>query len=405
MHVGERIKRYRRRRGLAQTTLAHMVGRSESWLSQIERGVRSVDRFSTVLELSRVLNVEVVELTGRKLSLEPKGMHYNAIAKIRLALVQYDSIPAAIHPETVQPTRPADPLRIRRGIDEANTLYQATRYNAVADLLPGVLVEAQRATHEFTGEERRAAYGLLAEVYQITAKTLTRIGEPSLGWLTIERSLAAAERAEDPLLMAASAYHLGQALRALAEVDDASNVTLNAVGALQRNERIVTPERQSAIGGLYLTAVMAAAVGRDGNEAARLLDHSAVLAEDIDDTRNDLWFAFGPTNVQIHRMAVATELGDVTEAIRIGESLDVSNLPPGLIGRRSAVLIDLARAYTMRRMDPAAVNTLLEAERIAPEVVHFNILVQGLLRELLRREHRASTPQLRDLASRAGLLE
>jgi hypothetical protein len=45
MSVGERIAIYRRRRGLSQLALANMIGRSEAWLSQVERGIRHVDRF------------------------------------------------------------------------------------------------------------------------------------------------------------------------------------------------------------------------------------------------------------------------------------------------------------------------------------------------------------------------
>lgn len=40
--LAERIAAYRRRRGLSQQVVAGLVGRSESWLSQVERGVRSV---------------------------------------------------------------------------------------------------------------------------------------------------------------------------------------------------------------------------------------------------------------------------------------------------------------------------------------------------------------------------
>jgi hypothetical protein len=68
------------------------------------------------------------------------------------------------------------------------------------------------------------------------------------------------------------------------------------------------------------------------------------------------------------------------------------------------VLIDLARGYAMWRMDAAAVNTLLDAEQVAPEAVRFNVIVHELLRELLKREHRATTPQLHPLAERAGVL-
>jgi transcriptional regulator with XRE-family HTH domain len=42
--IGVRIAHWRRRRGLSQVALACLVGRSESWLSQVERGLRGVDR-------------------------------------------------------------------------------------------------------------------------------------------------------------------------------------------------------------------------------------------------------------------------------------------------------------------------------------------------------------------------
>jgi transcriptional regulator with XRE-family HTH domain len=41
--TGQRIARARRRRGLPQAVLAGLVGRSESWLSQVERGKRGID--------------------------------------------------------------------------------------------------------------------------------------------------------------------------------------------------------------------------------------------------------------------------------------------------------------------------------------------------------------------------
>lgn len=61
--LGGWIARYRRRRGLSQVVVAGLIGRSESWLSQVERGVRTVDRLSVLQELSRVLGVDLAELT------------------------------------------------------------------------------------------------------------------------------------------------------------------------------------------------------------------------------------------------------------------------------------------------------------------------------------------------------
>ncbi|MDP4500564.1 helix-turn-helix transcriptional regulator [Nonomuraea sp. G32] len=39
------------------------MGRSESWLSQVERGVRRIDSHSVLVELARVLGVGIAELT------------------------------------------------------------------------------------------------------------------------------------------------------------------------------------------------------------------------------------------------------------------------------------------------------------------------------------------------------
>lgn len=55
--IGRRIRAYRRRRGLSQERLAHLVGRSESWLSQVERGIRSVENLAVLTRLAQVLDV------------------------------------------------------------------------------------------------------------------------------------------------------------------------------------------------------------------------------------------------------------------------------------------------------------------------------------------------------------
>ena len=62
--AGQRIARARRRRGLPQAVLAGLVGRSESWLSQVERGRRGVDSHSVLVRLAEVLRVDIEELTG-----------------------------------------------------------------------------------------------------------------------------------------------------------------------------------------------------------------------------------------------------------------------------------------------------------------------------------------------------
>jgi DNA-binding XRE family transcriptional regulator len=60
--IGVVIRRLRHRRGLTQVTCAALIGYSETWLSQVERGARTVDSISALRELARVLDVDVRRL-------------------------------------------------------------------------------------------------------------------------------------------------------------------------------------------------------------------------------------------------------------------------------------------------------------------------------------------------------
>ena len=49
-------------------------------------------------------------------------------------------------------------------------------------------------------------------------------------------------------------------------------------------------------------------------------------------------------------------------------------------------------------------NMLLAAERLSPDLVRYDARTRDVLGVLLRREHRPSTPELRPLAGRAGVI-
>jgi hypothetical protein len=129
--------------------------------------------------------------------------------------------------------------------------------------------------------------------------------------------------------------------------------------------------------------VIALARQDDRVAVRQLLGEARTTADRLGQDRNDFGTAFGPTNVALHEVSTAVEPGDAGEVVRKGEALDPARFPPGLLGRRSQVLIDLGRGYTQQRKDAAAVNMLLEAERIAPEAIKYQVIVKEMLRELL----------------------
>src|SRR5437588_9677985 len=89
--IGENVAFHRRRLGLSQVEFAGLVGRSESWVSQVERGVRAVDRMSVLQKVADVLSVPVAELRGEDEQL-PEAERPEAFDMIREALTGHPAI-------------------------------------------------------------------------------------------------------------------------------------------------------------------------------------------------------------------------------------------------------------------------------------------------------------------------
>ncbi|WP_395109255.1 helix-turn-helix domain-containing protein [Actinomadura sp. SCN-SB] len=399
--IGQRIARQRRRRGLSQVVVAGLVGRSESWLSQVERGRRSIDSHAVLVRLAEVLDVDISQLTTEESDAEMAK--YERTEAIRAALLRYDSLPELIGPGGDQAQRPRLSW-LSQELRRVNRLYQATRYEEAGRLLPGLIIAAERAGQTKNGDDRRAALTLCSLVYQSVAMTLNRVGEADLALMAADRSLSAARLAERSLLTAVGAYRLGYVLIRLKRAREAEDLALRARDALVGSLRRPYPLVQSIRGGLCLVAATAAASRFDRAAVDSHLRSAREVADLIGTDRNDFWSAFGPTNVVIHEVSAAVTFGDAKLAVSRGESLDLDHLGPGLLGRRAQVSLDLARAYALQRKDAAAVNTLLQAERLSPELIKYDARTNDLLTELVRREHRASTPELRGLAHRAGVV-
>jgi transcriptional regulator with XRE-family HTH domain len=405
MPIGERIAIYRRRRGLTQLVLAGLIGRSESWLSQVERGIRPIDRLSVLIDIAHVLKVNVTDLTGQPFSLAPNGGFENdAVHAIRHALTRYDAIPAILDPAHHKHAAAPDVASLQRHLQRAWQLRQAARYSELGAVLAPLMADTERATRELEGMGRLAAFAVLAETYHVTAMALKKFGENELAWIAADHGVLAAERAEAPLLMAVSARAVGQVFMSAGRLDEADSVSAAALTALEPRLGNPSPEHLSIWGALLLTRAMIAARKNDRPTAQQFIGEAQAIAGRLGQDRNDFWTIFGPTNVAIHAVSVDVELGDPAAGLRKAPNVDPSRLSPELVERRVYHMIDVARGYAQQRNDAAAVLTLLEAERVAPEEVRFHVIVPELLRELLKRERRAATPGLRPLAARVGVL-
>jgi len=398
--LGERIAYYRRRRGLSQVKLAGLLGRSESWLSQVERGVRSIDRISVLTEVAGTLNVPVTELTPDPLVQEPAGEH-PTVRAVRLALSRQDVVALLFQSRRRPPGDRPELLELQDRAERAWQLTHAARYEELGELLSTLIADCEEATRCLHGGERQAAFLVLAEVYQATAAAMSKLRDLETAWVAGDRSVTAAERGEDPLLAAAGSFRIAHALLSSGRTPEALRTALSAAAALEPQVPSGSPELVALWGALnQVGAVIATRAGEE--ETARACMRKAEeAAERLPSDRNDFHTEFGPANVALHAVAIAVDLGDAGEALRRAAGVDATKLSPE---RRARFLLDVARAYAQRRKAADTVRTLEEAEALTPEQIRSHPMVREIVRDLLRGERRNVNPALRALAQRIGVL-
>jgi transcriptional regulator with XRE-family HTH domain len=397
--IGRRIAAYRRRRGLSQAAVAGLIGRSESWLSQVERGIHSIDKLSVLLDLAKVLDVDAEQLTGRTWELAPNGGAIaGGLTEIRQVFTRYD------HLLGVEPPRSPSLPELRTQIATVHRAYQAARYDETIALLPDLLLNVEEVPRRVMNGERRESLLSYVSAYVVAAKLATKLGVVDLATLAADRAANIAVESESETARAMAAYQVTCALLRADRGKEAELVAIRMAESLEGSVRSDDPTLVSVVGALWLIGAVAAARRTDRWEAEDRLECASRLADLLGEDGNHFWTAFGPTNVAIHRVSVAAELGDPAAALEAALAVSHDRLPTGLKSRRAQVNLDLAWAQSQRRRDPEATFSLLEAERIAPEVIRHNIIAQGVVREMLARGRGNHTVALAGLARRAGLL-
>ncbi|WP_018557136.1 MULTISPECIES: hypothetical protein [unclassified Streptomyces] len=124
------------------------------------------------------------------------------------------------------------------------------------------------------------------------------------------------------------------------------------------------------------------------------------IAARLGEDRNDFETEFGPTNVEIHAVSTAVELGDAGPALEVARQVDASTLSPE---RQARFLLDVAREHAQRRHVGEAAAALLEAESLAPEQVHDHYVAREVIRDLSQLSGRRVPESLRDLAERCAI--
>jgi transcriptional regulator with XRE-family HTH domain len=391
--LGRKIAEQRRRRGLSQPELARMIDRSVAWVSQVERGVRKVDRMSVLETLATALDMPLAELAAEAPVVAAVNEEAPGAAGLRLVLSGAWPLLAMLNGQDAPP-----PDALRAKTDGAWSLTHEGRYADLADLLRDLVPELESGARSVPEAKRPEVFELLAAAYQACAAALAELDEPDAAWIAADRGMAAAERAGNPLLAAAGAFRLVIVFLGARHYAQAEETARTAADALRHITDDGTPEAMSMWGALTLQrAVIAAHLG-DAAGAYRFLDQAQPAAEQVGPGRNDYNTEFGPANLTLHEIAVAVELGDAGRALRAADTVDAAALTAE---RRARMLIDLARAHAQRRQVAQAVAALRQAEDLTPEQVHAHGLVRQVVTDLLTMQNPPG-PELAALSARVA---
>ncbi len=358
LSVGDRIAFYRRRRGLTQRVLADLVGRSEDWLSKVERNERDVRRLDVLGELAQALRVSLGDLLGQPVLVEDTRPDNDDVPAIRDSLMSHRRLS-----QTLFGRRAADAITVTpaAGLAEHswNNYQQGRLVCAVIAALPSLIRSAQALEDSTTAATDPDCWIVSARIHHLAASTLAKIGEADLAWIAAERAMSAAERSGDPLSLASAARAGTHALLAVGRFDDALNLGQTATAWLQGQIRQDDPAALRIVGMLYLRTAVAAARRQDRSATTELIASADRVATRLGRDANYWQTSFGPENVQLHRVSTSLDLGDVSWVIERGPQVNATHMPTE---RAVAHRVDLARAFSYVARDDDILTQLLEAE-------------------------------------------
>jgi transcriptional regulator with XRE-family HTH domain len=389
--LGRKIAAERRRRGLSQPELARMIGRSVAWVSQVERGVRKVDRMSVLETVAAALDVPLAQLAAEAPVVAAVIEEPPDARGLRLVLSGAHALRAMLDGR-----RPLTLSALRGKSRQAWELTHAGRYTDLTELLRGLVPDLETAARTLPESRRAEVFELMAATYQACSAALAKLGEPEAAWIAADRAMAAAERAGNPMLVAAGAFRLVFVFLTARHYEQAEETASTAADALQPMADQGDPQAMSLWGALTLQRAVTASRANDPDAAYRYLEQARQTADRLGEGRNDYNTEFGPANVSLYEIAVAVELGDAGRAVRTAATVDTAGLSAE---RRARMLIDVARAHAQRRQVDEAVAALLQAEDITPEQLRSHGLVRQLVSDLLTMQDPRSR-ELRDLAGR-----
>ncbi|MFC5723818.1 helix-turn-helix domain-containing protein [Streptomyces gamaensis] len=398
---GQRMQILRTRRGMSRDVLAGLVGKSSSWVKQVEGGRLHMPKLPVILRIAEALRVrDLSDLTGDQsmaVSLFT-GPGHARLPQVRAVINEFP-VPA----QKEAPTQ----THLRQRLARAWTARHSApnHRDVIGALLPDLIRDAQLAVlRSDSADDRRKAQAVLSEVYSLSQFFLAYQPDASLLWRVVERGMVSAQESEDPHAIGVSAWLAAQAHRdsGPAHFDAADAVNLATLRYLEPLLPDAHDDVLAIAGALQFEAGYTAARRGDTGTAWRYWDTARAMADRLPADYYHPVTSFSRAIMGAHAVTIAVELHAGAESVRQAAAADASTIPSR--PRRARHRIEEARGYQLDGQTGAALAALDKAYEAAPETIRYN----GYARRIVLEEAGSKSPAQRrrasELAVKIGVL-
>ncbi|MFI7275591.1 helix-turn-helix domain-containing protein [Streptomyces sp. NPDC049879] len=393
MTFGQRMQLLRERRGMSRPVLAGLIGRSPSWVKQVEAGTLHLPRLPMILRIAEALRVrDLAELTGTQ-SMPADlfiGPGHDRLPEVAAVINAY---PFNASDREAPPT-----AHLAARLARAWTARHSApnHRDVIGRLLPDLIRDAQLAVRQAeTGAERRAAQAVLAQTYNLSQFFLAYQPESALLWRVAERGMVAAQESDDPHVIGVAAWLMVQAHRDTgpSHYEAADAVTLATLRYLEPLLPDATTDVLAIAGALRFEAGYTAARRGDTGAAWGWWDKARAVAERLPGDYYHPVTSFSRAIMGAHAVTVAVELRAGGESVRQAAAADATAIPSR--PRRARHRIEEARGYQLAGEPDMALATLEKAHQAAPETIRWN----GYARCIVLEETNTRAPRRRQRAA------
>ncbi|MEU3779948.1 helix-turn-helix domain-containing protein [Streptomyces sp900129855] len=401
MKFGQRVQILRERRGMTQTQAADLLGISSHTYRKIENGQQKAPGLDMVLRIAEVLRVrDLADLTGRPETHVDLfvGPGHPRLAAVKAAV---DSFPVTSGVE------PPPVAHLEARLQAAWKARHASKNHreAIGRLLPDLIRDAQALVRQAdSAAERRAAQGLLAEVYSLAQFFIAYQPDSSLLWRVAERGMIAAQESEDPHAVGVASWLLAQAHRDSGprNYDAADSVNAAAVRFLEGLLPDAPDHVLAIAGALEFELGYTAARRRQTGTAWQHWDKANDIAARLPADYYHPVTSFSRAVMGAHAVTVAVELHHGGESVRQAAKADrdvIKSRP-----RRARHRIEEARGYQLDNQPDVAIASLEKAYEAAPETIRYNGYAKAILLEQVESTRSPRRRRAAELAQKVGIL-